>query len=107
MDDITLHFKTITATTTPVIIADLVDELQAAGIIVNRAKTSTRTRGHSRREKAPRRSRSIPIAEEGIIVVGVPIGTDDFVKGFAADVITNGGAEELARLLARILDKPS
>ena len=47
----------------------------------------------------------LPIAEDGIIVVGVPIGTDDFTKSFAADVINKGGAGELARLLARMPDK--
>eukprot|EP00903_Cladosiphon_okamuranus_P005887 g5822.t1 len=39
MDDISLHFKEITATTIPVI-QDLVDELQAAAIVVNRGESS-------------------------------------------------------------------
>ena len=38
-------------------------------------------------------------------MVGVPTGTDDFVKGFAEDVITKGGAGKLARMLARMPEK--
>ena len=107
MDDITLHFKTITASTTPVI-ADLVDELQAAGIVVNRAKSSALPPpGHevTQEERRLLGEAGLPIAEDGIIVVGVPIGTDDFIKSFAADVINKGGAGKLARLLARMPDK--
>lgn len=107
MHDISLHFKEITATTIPVV-QDLVDELQAAGIIVNRGKSSALPPpGHAvtHEERRLLGEAGLPIAEEGITVVGVPIGTDDFIKGFAADVITKGGARKLARMLARMPDK--
>lgn len=106
-DDITLLLKEITATIIPVI-TDLVDELQAAGIIVNRGKSSALPPpGHevTNEERRLRGEAGLPIAEEGITVVGIPIGIDDFVKGFVADVITKGGAGKLARMLVRMLDK--
>ena len=47
----------------------------------------------------------LPIAENGITVVGVPIGTDAFVEESAMNKITKGGAGKLARMLARMPDK--
>ena len=38
-------------------------------------------------------------------MVGVPIGTDIFVEESAMNKITEGGAEKLARMLARMPDK--
>lgn len=96
-----------TATTTPVI-QDLVDELLAAGIIVNRGKSSALPPpGHkvTHEERRLLGEAGLPIAGEGITVVGVPVGKDDFVKNFAADVITKGGAGKLARMLARMPNK--
>eukprot|EP00903_Cladosiphon_okamuranus_P013938 g12964.t1 len=107
MDDISLHFKEITATTI-LVIQDLVHELQAAGIVVNRGKSSALPPPRHEVTHEERRllgEAGLPIAEEGITVVGVPIGTDDFVQGFAEDVITKGGAGKLARMLARMPDK--
>ncbi|CAB1109091.1 unnamed protein product [Ectocarpus sp. CCAP 1310/34] len=47
----------------------------------------------------------LPIAEEGITIVGVPIGTDAYVEDIAMKVITEGGADKLARMLVRMPDK--
>ncbi|CAM9850142.1 unnamed protein product, partial [Hapterophycus canaliculatus] len=47
----------------------------------------------------------MPIAEEGITVVGVPIGTDAYVEECAMKKITEGGADKLARVLACMPDK--
>ena len=47
----------------------------------------------------------LPIAEEGITVVGIPIGTDAYVEKCAMKKITEGGADKLARMLARITDE--
>lgn len=97
MDDINLLFKEITATTIPVI-ADRVEELPAAGIIMNRGKSSALPPpGHevTCEERRLLGEAGLPIAEEGITVVGVPIGTDDFMKE----------QEELARMLVRMPNK--
>ena len=47
----------------------------------------------------------LPIAAEGITVVGIPVGTDAYVEARAMKKITEGGADELARMLARMPDK--
>ena len=47
----------------------------------------------------------LPIAAEGITVIGIPIGTDAYVEERALKKITEGGADELARILARMPDK--
>ena len=48
----------------------------------------------------------LPIAEEGITVVGIPIGTDAYyVEECAMKKKTEGRADKLARMLARITDK--
>ena len=47
----------------------------------------------------------LPIAEEGITVVGIPIGTDAYVEECAMKKITEGGADKLARMLAHMRDK--
>eukprot|EP00903_Cladosiphon_okamuranus_P018719 g17232.t1 len=99
MDGISLHFKKITATTIPVI-QDLLDELQAAGIVVNRGESSALPPPRHEVTHEERRllgEARLPVAEEGITVLSIPIGTDDFVKGFAEEVITKGRAGKLAR----------
>ncbi|CAB1119445.1 unnamed protein product [Ectocarpus sp. CCAP 1310/34] len=107
MDDISLHFKNITAENIQVI-PDLVDELEAVGIIVNRGKSSALPPPGHDVTPAERRllgDAGLPIAEEGITVVGVPIGTDAYVEDIAMKVITEGGADKLARMLVRMPDK--
>ena len=107
MDDINLNFKGINEETMQVI-PDLVDELEEVGIIVNREKSSALLPpGHN---VTPTESRlfedaDLPIAAEGLTVVGIPIGTDACVEERAMKKITEGGADELARMLARMPDK--
>ena len=38
-------------------------------------------------------------------VVGVPIGTEEYVRGRAMEVVRDGGADHLARCLANMPDK--
>ena len=47
----------------------------------------------------------LPIVEDGIMVVRVPIGTDAYVEESAMKKIPEGGADKLARMLARMPDK--
>eukprot|EP00904_Undaria_pinnatifida_P003430 jgi/Undpi1/13088/HiC_scaffold_8.g02750.m1 len=50
----------------------------------------------------------VSIAERGgVKVVGVPIGTDEYVRESAMEIVRNGGAEQLARMLSRMPDKQS
>ena len=44
----------------------------------------------------------LSIADQGIAVVGVPIGTDEYAKNYAIDVVKALGAEKLARKPARM-----
>eukprot|EP00903_Cladosiphon_okamuranus_P019868 g18261.t1 len=107
MDDISLHFKNITAENIQVI-PDLVDELEAVGIIVNRGKCAVLPPpGHivTLEERRLLGEAGLPIAAEGITVVGVPIGTDAYIEDYAMRTITDGGADKLARMLARMPDK--
>eukprot|EP00903_Cladosiphon_okamuranus_P006087 g5997.t1 len=106
MDDISLHFKKITAENIQVI-PDLVDELEAMGI-VNRGKCAVLPPpGHivTLEEGRLLGEAGLPIAAEGIAVVGVPIGTDAYIEDYAMRTITDGGANKLARMLARMPDK--
>ena len=48
------------------------------------------------------------IAERvGVKVVGVPIGTDEYVMDSAMEIVKNGGADQFARMLPRMPDKQS
>ena len=82
MDDINLHFKEITEDAMHML-PDLVDELEAVSIIVNKRKSSALPPpGH---EVTPTERRlfhdvDLPIVEDGITVVGFPIGTDTYVE---------------------------
>ncbi|CAN0425517.1 unnamed protein product, partial [Scytosiphon promiscuus] len=78
------------------------------GIVVNRAKSSALPPpGHVITEEQRRLLEGVglTVAGEGITVVGVPIGTDDYVKEFAMKVIAEGGADKLARILPRMSDR--
>ena len=99
MDDINLHFKEITEDAMQVV-PDLVDELEAVGIIVNRRKNSALSPpGHevTPTERILFHDVDLPIVEDGITVVG----TDAYVEESAMKKITKGGADKLARMLAR------
>ena len=98
MDDINLNFKEINEETMQQVIPDLVDELEEVGIIVNREKSSALTPpGHdvTPTERRLFEDAGLPIAAEGITVVGIPIGTDAYVEERAMKKITEGGADEL------------
>ena len=48
----------------------------------------------------------VSIAERGgVKVVGVPVGTDEYARESAMEIVRNGGAEQLARMLSRMPDK--
>eukprot|EP00904_Undaria_pinnatifida_P013228 jgi/Undpi1/9035/HiC_scaffold_26.g11495.m1 len=50
----------------------------------------------------------VSIAERGgVKVVGVPIGTDEYVRESAMEIVRNGAAEQLARMMSRMPDKQS
>ena len=108
MDDINLHFQEITEDAIMQVLPDLVDELEAVGIIVNKRKSSALPPpGH---EVTPTERRlfhdvDLPIVEDGITVVGVPIGTDAYVEESAMKKNIEGGADKLARMLARMPDE--
>ena len=107
MDDINLNFKEITEEAMQVV-PDLVNELREVGIVVNRRKSSALPPPGHEVTSTERRlfdEAGLPIAEEGITVVGIPIGTDAYVEECAMKKITEGGAVELARMLARMPDK--
>ncbi|CAN0235475.1 unnamed protein product, partial [Scytosiphon promiscuus] len=107
MDDITLHLKVLTEESVQAM-TDLVSELDKVGIVVNRAKSSALPPpGHVITEEQRRLLEGVglTVAGEGITVVGVPIGTDDYVKEFAMKVIAEGGADKLARILPRMSDR--
>ena len=38
-------------------------------------------------------------------MVGVPVGTDEYAMESVMDIVQNGGAEQLARMLSRMPDK--
>ena len=88
---------------------NLVDELEEVGIIVNREKSSALPppgRNATPTERRLFEDAGLPIAAQSIMVVGIPIGTDAYVEERAMKkIITEGGADELARMLARMPDK--
>ena len=40
-------------------------------------------------------------------MVGVPVGTAEYARESAVEIVRNGGAEQLARMLSRMPDKQS
>ena len=107
MDDITLHLQDLTEETIQAM-TDLVNELAAVGIVVNRAKSlALPPPGHVITEEQTRLLDGVglTVAGEGITVVGVPIGTDEYIKEFAMKVITDGGADKLAKMVPRMPDR--
>ena len=45
------------------------------------------------------------VCQAGMVVVGIPVGTDDFVEEHAMKIVKDDGVEGLARLLAHIPQK--
>ncbi|CAN0359962.1 unnamed protein product, partial [Scytosiphon promiscuus] len=84
MDDSTLHLKVLTEESVQAM-TDLVSELDKVGIVINRAKSwALPPPGHVITEEQRRLLEGVglTVTGEGITVVCVPIGTDDFVKDF-------------------------
>ena len=110
LDDIIIGMIEITPDTVEVV-PFLQRELPNIGIAINPSKTVTLPpKGHvpTPEQIALLEGISVSIAERGgVKVVGVPIGTDEYVRESAMEVVRNGRAEQLARLLSRMPDKQS
>ena len=103
MDDISLGLMGITANTVRAF-AFLRRELHDIGIVVNPAKTvALPPKGHAptAEEILLRESVDVRIADEGgVSVVGVLIGTDEYVLERAMGVVKEIGAGRLVRCFA-------
>lgn len=107
MDDINLHLQELTEESLKAL-SDLEDELTEVGKIVSRMKSSALPpQGHQITDKRKRLldGAGITVAEAGITVVGVPIGSDAYVEECAIKVIRDLAAEKLARMLPRMSDR--
>ena len=108
MDDVSLGLTRITAETVRAF-AFLQRELKEIGIVVNPAKTVVLPpKGYAPTadEISLLESVDVRIAGEGrATVVGVPIGTDEYVLDRVTEVVRDGGADSLARCLASMSDK--
>ncbi len=86
-------------------------ELSNIGIAINPSKTvALPPKGHvpTPEQITLLEGIGVSIAERGgVKVVGVPIGTDEYVRESAMEIVRNGGAEQLARMLSRMPDKQS
>ena len=89
----------------------LTPALSNIGIAIRRSKTvALPTKGHVPTPKQIVRLEGIgvSIAERGgVKVVGVPVGTDEYPRENTVEIVRNGGAEQLARRLSRMLGKQS
>ena len=85
--------------------------LARIGIVMNPSKTmALPPKGHvpTLDEIAPLESVDVRIAaRDGVKVVGVPIGTDAYAMENVAEIVKNGGTEQLARILPHMPDKQS
>ena len=108
MGDASLGLTGITANTIRAF-AFLRRELDDIGIMVNAAKTvALPPKGHSPTVEKISLLESIEVLiadKEGVTVVGVPIGTEEYVLGRAMEVVRDGGADHLASSLANMPDK--
>ena len=84
-------------------------ELEDIGIVVNPAKTiKLPPEGYAPKAEEVSLLESVDVriaGEGGATVVGVPIGTDEYVLDRAMEVVRDGGADRLARYLASMPDK--
>ena len=110
LDDISIGMMEITPDTVEVV-PFLQRELSNIGIAINPSKTvALPPKGHvpTPEQIALLEGIGVSIAERGgVQVVGVPIGTDEYVRESAMEIVRNGGAEQLARMLSRMPDKQS
>ena len=86
-------------------------ELSNIGIAINPGKTvAMPPKGHvpTPEQIALLEGTGASIAERGgVKVVGVPVGTDGYARESAMEIVRNGGAEQLARMLSRMPNKQS
>ena len=79
------------------------------GTVVNPAKTvALPPKGHAPTAEEISLLENVDVSitgEGGATVVGVPIGTDEYVLDRAMEVVRDGGADRLARCLANMPDK--
>ena len=108
MDDVSLGLTRITADTVRAF-AFLRQELEDIGIVVNPAKTvALPPKGHAPTAEEISLLESVNVSitgEGGATVVGIPIGTDEYVLDRAMEVVRDRGADRLARCLANMPDK--
>ena len=107
IDYVSLGLMRITADTVRPF-AFLQRELKNVGNMLNPAKTiALPPKGYApTAEISLLESVDVRIAGEGgATVVGVPLGTDEYVLDQAMEVVRTGGADRLARCLARMPDK--
>ena len=108
MEDVSLGRTENTANTVRAF-AFLRRELDDNGIVVNATKTVVLPpKGHAptAEDISLLESVEVRIADEGgETVVGVPIGTEKYVRGREMEVVRDGGADRLARRLATMPDK--
>ena len=108
MDDVSLGLMGVTSNTVRAF-AFLRRELQDIDTVVNTAKTLALPP----KEHAPtaedisllERVGVRIVGERGVRMVGVPIGTDEYVLERAMEAVRDGGADCLARCLANVPDK--
>ena len=84
-------------------------ELSNIRIVINPSETvALPPKGHvpTSQQIALLEGIGVSIAERvGVKVVGVPIGTDEYARESAMEIVQNGGAEQLARMLSLMPDK--
>ena len=84
-------------------------ELDDIGVVVNAAKTvALPPEGHTPTAEEISLLESVEVRtadKGGVTVLGVPIGTKEYVRGRAMEVVRDGGADHLARCLANMHDK--
>ncbi|CAN0211098.1 unnamed protein product [Scytosiphon promiscuus] len=106
MDDTILDLKDL-APSTLQDMPDLESELAGIDISINRAKSEALPppgNAPADEQRCLLDGVGLQTANEGMTVVGVPIGTDEFVRNFAMKVDNEGRAEKLARMLTRMPD---
>ena len=110
LDDISIGMMEITSDSVEVV-PFLQRELSNIGIAINPSKTvALPPKGHvpTQEQIALHEGIGVSIAERGgVKVVGVPIGTDEYARESAMEIVRNGGAEQLARMLLRMPHKQS
>ena len=110
LDDIGIGMMEITPDTVEAV-PFLQRELSNIGIAINPSKTvALPPEGHvpTPEQIALLEGIGVSIAERGgVKVVGVPIGTDEYARESAMEIVRSGGAEQLARMLSRMPGKQS